>query len=98
MYAIYSVLIVAFFVVMSPYLAYQAVRYRKYVSSLRQRFGYLPVTFNLDGTLEGSTFKGVAFTALKITDFGMTLPRVPTVAEIEDLGRMDIAFTATAVP
>jgi 3-deoxy-D-manno-octulosonic-acid transferase len=48
MYAIYSVLIVAFFVVMSPYLAYQAVRYRKYVSSLRQRFGYLPVTFNLD--------------------------------------------------
>jgi polyisoprenoid-binding protein YceI len=57
-----------------------------------------PVTFNVDGTLDGNTFKGVAFAALKITDFGMTLPRVPTVAEIEDLGRMDIAFTATAVP
>ena len=49
MYAVYSVLIVTFFVVMSPYLAWQAVRYRKYVRSLRQRFGYLPISFNLDG-------------------------------------------------
>jgi 3-deoxy-D-manno-octulosonic-acid transferase len=48
MYAVYSVLIVTFFVVMSPYLAWQAVRYRKYIGSLRQRFGYLPVSFNLD--------------------------------------------------
>ncbi len=49
MYALYSVLIVAFFVVVSPYLIYQAVRYRKYVRSLPQRLGYLPVSFNLDG-------------------------------------------------
>ena len=49
MYALYSVLIVAFFAVMSPYLIYQAVRYRKYVRSLPQRLGYLPVSFNLDG-------------------------------------------------
>ena len=49
MYAVYSVLIVAFFAVMSPYLIYQAVRYRKYVRSLPQRLGYLPVSFNLDG-------------------------------------------------
>jgi 3-deoxy-D-manno-octulosonic-acid transferase len=49
MYLIYSVLIVAFFAVMSPYLIYQAVRYRKYVASLPQRLGYLPVSFNLDG-------------------------------------------------
>ena len=49
MYAAYSVLIVAFFLVMSPYLAWQAVRYRKYIGSLRQRFGYLPISFNLDG-------------------------------------------------
>jgi 3-deoxy-D-manno-octulosonic-acid transferase len=49
MYAAYTILIVAFFVVMSPYLLYQAVRYRKYVSSLKQRMGYLPVSFNLDG-------------------------------------------------
>ena len=49
MYAAYSVLIVTFFVVMSPYLAWQAVRYRKYVRNVRQRLGYLPVSFNLDG-------------------------------------------------
>jgi 3-deoxy-D-manno-octulosonic-acid transferase len=49
MYTIYSVLIVAFFAVMSPYLVYQAIRYRKYVASLPQRLGYLPLSFNLDG-------------------------------------------------
>ena len=40
--------IVAFFAVMSPVLIYQAVRYRKYIGSLPQRLGYLPVSFNLD--------------------------------------------------
>ena len=49
MYALYSVLIVAFCAVMSPYLLYQAVRYRKYISNLPQRLGYLPLSFNLDG-------------------------------------------------
>ena len=48
MYVIYSVLIVAFFAVMSPSLIYQAVRYRKYIGSLTQRLGYLPISFNLD--------------------------------------------------
>jgi 3-deoxy-D-manno-octulosonic-acid transferase len=48
-YLLYSVLIVSFFLIMSPYLAWQAVRYRKYIGSLRQRLGYLPITFNLDG-------------------------------------------------
>jgi 3-deoxy-D-manno-octulosonic-acid transferase len=48
-YVLYSVLIVAFFLVMSPYLAWQALRYRKYIGSLRQRLGYLPISFNLDG-------------------------------------------------
>ena len=48
MYAVYSVLIVLFFVVTSPYLLYQAIRYRKYVVNLRQRLGCLPVSFNLD--------------------------------------------------
>lgn len=49
MYAIYSVLTVAFFIVVSPYFLYQAVRYRKYITNLPQRLGYLPVSFNLDG-------------------------------------------------
>ena len=49
MYAVYSVLSVVFFVVVSPYLLYQAIRYRKYITSLSQRLGYLPLSFNLDG-------------------------------------------------
>jgi 3-deoxy-D-manno-octulosonic-acid transferase len=49
MYLLYSAAVLAFFVVMSPYLLYQAVRYRKYVRSLPQRLGMLPVSFNLDG-------------------------------------------------
>src|ERR671911_1156647 len=49
MYAAYSVLTVAFFLVVSPYLLYQALRYRKYIGSLPQRLGSLPVSFNLDG-------------------------------------------------
>ena len=48
MYVLYSVVIVAFFAVMSPSLLYQAVRYRKYIGSLSQRLGYLPISFNLD--------------------------------------------------
>jgi 3-deoxy-D-manno-octulosonic-acid transferase len=48
LYALYSVLIVAFCALMSPYLVYQAVRYRKYVRNLPQRLGYLPRSFNHD--------------------------------------------------
>ena len=33
----------------SPYFLYQALRHNKYVGSLGQRLGYLPVSFNLDG-------------------------------------------------
>ena len=49
MYVLYSLLIVAFGAIASPYLAYQAIRYKKYIGSLGQRMGYLPVSFNLDG-------------------------------------------------
>ena len=49
MYFVYSLLILVFGIVASPYLVYQAIRYKKYVSSFRQRMGYLPVSFNLDG-------------------------------------------------
>ena len=49
MYAFYTALIVLFALVVSPWLAYQALRYRKYVGSLAQRMGYLPVSFNIDG-------------------------------------------------
>jgi 3-deoxy-D-manno-octulosonic-acid transferase len=49
MYAAYTVLIVLFFLVVSPYFVYQALRYRKYVGNLPQRLGFLPRSFNFDG-------------------------------------------------
>src|SRR5437773_11798827 len=49
MYFVYSLLSLVLFVVVSPYFVYQAVRYKKYIGSLRQRLGYLPISFNVDG-------------------------------------------------
>ncbi len=49
MYAAYSLLTIVAFVLVSPYFLYQAIRYQKYVGSLRQRLGYLPISFNVDG-------------------------------------------------
>src|SRR3954471_8881030 len=49
MYLVYSLLSLLVFVLVSPYFLYQAVRYKKYVGSLRQRLGYLPIAFNVDG-------------------------------------------------
>ncbi|MDO8680140.1 MAG: 3-deoxy-D-manno-octulosonic acid transferase [Acidobacteriota bacterium] len=48
MYSLYSVLVLAVAVIASPWFVYQALRYKKYVGSLRQRMGYLPVSFNMD--------------------------------------------------
>src|SRR5881397_436429 len=49
MYLAYSLLTLAVFVVVSPYFVYQAIRYKKYIGSLSQRLGYLPISFNVDG-------------------------------------------------
>jgi 3-deoxy-D-manno-octulosonic-acid transferase len=49
MYAAYSLLTLIVFIVVSPYFFYQAIRYKKYVGSLSQRLGYLPISFNVDG-------------------------------------------------
>ena len=49
MYFLYSVLTLLALVACTPYFVYQALRHNKYVGSLRQRLGYLPVSFNLDG-------------------------------------------------
>src|SRR6266516_305948 len=49
MYLVYSLLTFVVFVLVSPYFLYQAVRYRKYIGSLRQRLGFLPLSFNVDG-------------------------------------------------
>jgi len=49
MYFAYSLLTLLGFVVVSPYFLYQAIRHHKYVGSLRQRLGHLPVSLNVDG-------------------------------------------------
>lgn len=49
MYFLYTVASSVLFLLLAPYFAYQALRYRKYVVSLRQRLGFLPVSFNVDG-------------------------------------------------
>src|SRR6202162_3741365 len=49
MYLAYSLLTLVVLVVVSPYFVYQAIRYNKYIGSLRQRLGYRPISFNVDG-------------------------------------------------
>lgn len=49
MYLVYSLLTLVVFVAVSPYFVYQAVRYKKYIGSLRERMGFLPISFNIDG-------------------------------------------------
>ena len=49
MYVVYSLLTLVAFVLASPYFVYQAIRYKKYIGSLRQRLGFLPISFNFDG-------------------------------------------------
>src|SRR2546425_1430388 len=49
MYLAYSLLTLAVLIVASPYFLYQAIRYKKYIGSLGQRLGYLPISFNVDG-------------------------------------------------
>jgi 3-deoxy-D-manno-octulosonic-acid transferase len=48
MYFAYSLLTFVGILAVSPYFLYQAIRHRKYIGSLRQRLGYLPISFNLD--------------------------------------------------
>src|SRR5881296_459122 len=49
MYLAYSLITLVIFVVVSPYFVYQAIRYKKYIGTLRQRLGFLPISFNFDG-------------------------------------------------
>ena len=49
MYILYSAVALAIAVLASPWFLYQAIRYGKYVGTLRPRMGRLPVSFNVDG-------------------------------------------------
>jgi 3-deoxy-D-manno-octulosonic-acid transferase len=48
-HAAYTLFILVLAVLLSPWFVYRAIRYRKYIGSLAQRMGYLPLSFNLDG-------------------------------------------------
>jgi 3-deoxy-D-manno-octulosonic-acid transferase len=48
MYFVYSALALVFLLAASPWFVYQAIRYRKYIGSVRQRMGSLPVSVNMD--------------------------------------------------
>ena len=50
MYLLYSLIIVAYGIVIAPRLLYQALRYGKYVGTLPERWGRLPETINPDRT------------------------------------------------
>jgi polyisoprenoid-binding protein YceI len=65
------------------------------VGTMKIRDTSKPVTFELVGRVDGNTVTGTATSQLKITDFGMALPRVPVLLSMEDLGRLEIAYTAT---
>ena len=49
MYLLYSFVALLVLLIASPYFLYEAIRHQKYIGSLGQRLGYLPVSFNLDG-------------------------------------------------
>ena len=48
-YLLYSLITLLALAALAPYFVYQALRHNKYIGSLRQRLGYLPVSLNLDG-------------------------------------------------
>ena len=43
MYFLYSLISLVVLVVLSPWFLYQAIRHKKYLGSLGQRLGYLPL-------------------------------------------------------
>src|SRR5439155_161324 len=53
-----------------------------------------PVTFEVDGTLDGGTFKGTATTEVKITDFGMKVPTLALLLRVEDRVRTQLDLVA----
>ena len=49
MYLVYSLVTLAALLIASPYFLYQTLRHKKYLGSIAQRLGYLPLSLNLDG-------------------------------------------------
>src|SRR5580704_17745074 len=49
MYLAYSLRALMVFIVVSPCFGYRAILFKKYIGSLKQRLGYLPYSYNVDG-------------------------------------------------
>ncbi len=54
-----------------------------------------PMTWDVKATFDAQTVKGEATTDFKFADFSITVPRVPSVAELEDGGKLTVKFQAT---
>jgi polyisoprenoid-binding protein YceI len=54
-----------------------------------------PATWDVTATFGAQDISGSASTVVTLPDFGMTKPRVPVVAEIEDNIKLEIDFKAT---
>src|SRR5262249_28066748 len=95
MYLLYSVLTLVVFIAMSPYFLYQAVRYKKYIGSLRQRLGFLPITFNVDSEESiwiHAVSVGEALTARALaTDLKTRYPRLRLFLSTTTIGGQQVA-------
>src|SRR5262249_38357596 len=95
MYLLYSVLTLAVFVVVSPYFVYQAVRYKKYIASLRQRLGFLPITSNIaaeDSIWIHAVSVGEALTARALAaDLKARYPRLRLFVSTTTIGGQQVA-------
>lgn len=49
MHLLYTAVVLVFAAALLPWFLYQALVYRKYIGSLGERMGRLPISFNLDG-------------------------------------------------
>jgi 3-deoxy-D-manno-octulosonic-acid transferase len=95
MYLIYSLLTLVGFVLVSPYFLYQAIRHKKYVGGLRQRLGYLPIAFNVDGDESiwiHAVSVGEALTARALAaDLKIRYPRLRLYLSTTTLGGQQVA-------
>lgn len=57
----------------------------------------LPVTFAMSVTVvDAATLQGAGAATVRYADFGITIPRVPIVASVEDEVKLEVDFTAQA--
>src|SRR3954462_2542244 len=96
MYLLYSAITLAVFVVVSPYFVYQALRYKKYIGSLRQRLGFLPIACSVDA--EDSIWihavsVGEALTARALAaDLKSRYPRLRLFVSTTTIGGQQVAW------